>query len=368
MLTRGRKAVKVKSLATMGVTTSAKQPPLVATVKEVAKRAGVSTATVSRVLSGAGGVGDLRRSRVLDAARSLAYRPNRAARDLRVGSSRTVGVLIPNIENPFYTSVFCGIEDALRETDYSLLLANYNENPDLEARRLEVFRAEGVRGLIFAPSRAPSPLYAELGHTGIALVAVSRVPGPLRVDQVTVANRDGAYIATTHLIRLGYERIALIDGPLALSSARDQQAGYEDALREAGLPLDESLIMHGEFRHATGHSAMQHLLDMACPPRAVFAASNLLTLGALQAIHERGLDIPSQIAIVGFDLMPLAISLRPPLTMVAPPAFEVGRVAAELLLERVQKPRIPYRQVMLATQLIIRSSCGSESAKQDAGA
>jgi len=283
-----------------------------------------------------------------------------------VGSSRTVGVLIPNIENPFYTSVICGIEDALRETDYSLLLANYNENPDLEARRLEVFRAEGVRGLIFAPSRAPSPLYAELGHTGIALVAVSRVPGRLRVDQVTVANRDGAHIATTHLIRLGYKRIALINGPLALSSARDQQSGYEEALREAGLPLDESLIMCGEFRHATGHAAMQHLLDMACPPRAVYVASNLLTLGALQAIHERALDIPSQIAIVGFDLMPLVISLRPPLTMVAPPAFEVGQTAAHLLLDRVQKPNIPCRQVMLETQLIIRSSCGSESAKQNA--
>src|SRR5580692_5408518 len=135
----------------MSATTAVKQPPLVATVKEVAKRAGVSTATVSRVLSGGAGVGQLLRVRVLDAARSLSYRPNRAARNLRVGSSRTVGVLIPNIENPFYTSMFRGVEDALRDTDYSLLLANYDESPDLEARRLEVFRAEGVRGLIFAP-------------------------------------------------------------------------------------------------------------------------------------------------------------------------------------------------------------------------
>ena len=330
------------------------------------KRAGVSTATVSRVLSGAGGVREPLRLRVLDAARSLAYRPNRAARNLRVRFSRTVGVLIPDIENPFYTSVLCGIAEALRETDYSLLFANYNESPELETRGLETFRDEGVRGLIFAPSRAPSPLYAELGRAGIALVAVSRVPSHLRVDQVTVANRDGAYSATSHLIRLGYERIALINGPLALSSARDQQSGYEEALREAGLPLDESLIMGGEFRHATGHAAMQHLLDMARPPRAVYVASNLLTLGALQAIHERALDIPSQIAIVGFDLMPLAISLQPPLTMVAPPAFEVGQTAAQLLLDRVRKPRLPYRQVMLETQLIIRSSCGSESAKQNA--
>ena len=350
----------------MDTNISSKQPPLVATVKEVAKRAGVSTATVSRVLSGAGGVREPLRLRVLEAARYLAYRPNRAARNLRVRFSRTVGVLIPDIQNPFYTSVLCGIAEALRETDYSLLFANYDESPELEKRSLETFRAEGVRGLIFAPSRAPSSLYAELGHAGIALVAVSRVPSHLRVDQVTVANREGAHSATSHLIGLGYERIALINGPLALSSARDQQAGYEDALHEAGLPLDESLIMHGEFRHATGYSAMQHLLDMASPPRALFAASNLLTLGALQAIHERAVDIPSQIAVVGFDLLPLAISLQPPLTMVAPPAFEVGRTAADLLLDRVQKPHIPCRQVMLETQLIIRSSCGSESAKQNA--
>jgi LacI family transcriptional regulator/LacI family repressor for deo operon, udp, cdd, tsx, nupC, and nupG len=335
------------------------------TVKEVAERAGVSTATVSRTLTGSARVREPLRSRVLEVARSLSYRPNRAARDLRARSSRAVGVLIPDIENPFFTSVVCGIEDVLRKTDYSLLLANYNEDPTQEARRLEVFRAEGVRGLIFAASRVPSPLYSELGKAGMALVAVSRALHRLRIDQVTVANRDGAHAATSHLIQLGHQRIAIINGPLAFTTARDRQTGYEDALREAGLNVDEDLVVHGAFKQSVGYAAMLQLLDLASPPTAVFTGSNLLTLGALQAIHERHLEIPGQIAVVGFDDMPWAISLRPPLTTVAQPAFEAGRTAAELLLSRIREPGLPCRQVVLETRLIVRSSCGAVDQSKD---
>jgi len=330
------------------------------TVVEVAERAGVSVATVSRVLSGSALVREPLKSRVLEAARALSYRPNRAARDLRVRSSRAVGVLIPDIENPFFTSAVCGIEDILRRTDYSLLLANYNEDPDQEARRLEVFRAEGICGLVFAASRKPSPLYADLAAAGINLVAVSRAVPRLRVDEVTVANREGAHAATAHLIGLGHKRIAFINGPLVFTTARDRQSGYEEALREAALPVDPSLVVHCEFRQTNGYGAMKKFLGLPSPPSAVFAGSNLLTLGALQAIHDRQLEIPRQIAVVGFDDMPWAISLRPPLTAVSQPAFEAGRTAAELLLARVREPSLPRRQVVLETRLVIRSSCGSE--------
>ena len=332
------------------------------TVKEVAERAGVSTASVSRALSGRRGVREPVRARILEAAQALSFRPNRAARDLRVRSSRAVGVLIPDIENPFFTSLVCGIEEVLGKTDYSLLLSNYSEDPDLEERRLEVFRAEGVRGLIFAASRTPSRLYAELAKSGMALVAVSREASRLPVDQVTVANQEGAYAATSHLIQLGHKRIAIINGPVALTTARDRQAGYEQALREAGMAPDENLVIHTAFKQAGGYAAMRQLLLSAVRPTAVFAGSNLLTLGALQAIHELHLAIPNDIAIVGFDEMPWAMSLRPPLTTVAQPVFDVGRTAAELLLARVREPGLPRRQVVLETKLIVRSSCGFESA------
>jgi LacI family transcriptional regulator len=343
---------------------SAKPKSLPPTIKQVAQHAGVSAATVSRALSGSAGVREPLRSRILDAARSLSYSPNRAARNLRVRSSRAVGVLIPDIENPFFTSAVCGIEDVLGKTEYSLLLANYNEDPDQEARRLELFRAEGVCGLIFAASRTPSALYAELSKAGMALVAVSRDLPRLRIDQVTVANRDGAHAATSHLIRFGYKRIAIINGPLVFTTARDRQAGYEDALRDSGISLDGDLVINCAFKQSAGYSAMRQLLELPDRPTAIFAGSNLLTLGALQAIHERHLAIPKDIAIVGFDEMPWATSLRPPLTTIAQPAFEVGRTAAELLLARVREPALPRRQVVLETQLIIRSSCGSEVADE----
>jgi DNA-binding LacI/PurR family transcriptional regulator len=337
---------------------STKPKPVAPTVKDVAKHAGVSAASVSRALSGSGGVRESVRSRILESARTLSFQPNRAARDLRVRSSRAVGVLIPDIENPFFTSLVCGIEDVLGKTDYSLLLASYNEDPDQEARRLEVFRADGVRGLIFAASRAPSRLYAELEKAGMALVAVSRDVSRLPVDEVTVANREGAHAATSHLIQFGHKRIAIINGPLVFTTARDRQAGYEEALREKGIAVDENLIVHCPFKQSEGYSAMRQLLALDDPPTAVFAGSNLLTLGALQAIHERHLAIPDEIAIVGFDEMPWAMSLRPPLTTVAQPAFEVGRTAAELLLARVREPALSRRQVVLDTQLIVRSSGG----------
>lgn len=336
--------------------------PPIATVKEVAQRARVSTATVSRVLSGSAGVREPLRSRVLDAARVLSYRPNRAARDLRVRSSRTIGVLIADIENPFQTSVVFGIENVVKETSYSLILASYDEDPAQEARRLQTFRAEGVCGLIFVASREPSPLYTEMRKSGVALVAVSRAVSRLRVDEVTVSNRDGAYSATSHLIQLGHKRIAFINGPLVLTTARDRQLGYEDAFHDAGLPIDPRLVVHCDFKHAAGHLAMRQLLDLDSPPTAVFGGSNLVTLGALQAIHERRLEVPDQIAIVGFDEMPWAVSLRPPLTTVGQPAFEVGRTAAELLLDRIRRPVAPRRQVVLETRLIVRSSCGFNAA------
>jgi LacI family transcriptional regulator len=334
----------------------------VATAKDVAELAGVSTATVSRVLSGVVSVSEPLRAKVSQAARQLGYRPNRAARDLRARSTRTIGVLIPDIENPFFTSVICGIEQMLQEAGYTLLLANYNEDPERESAHLETFRAEGVAGLIFAASSDPSPLYQQLADSGMAMVAVSRLPGRLRTDQVLVANRDGAYAATAHLISRGYSRIALINGPEQLNTARERQQGYEEALGEAGLTVDEKLIAHCDFRQTSGHACMQRLLSLSSRPMAVFAASNLLTLGALQAIHEANLAIPSEIAIVGFDDMSWAMSLRPPLTTVAQPATEVGRTSAELLLQRIRTPDQPRKQIMLETRLIIRASCGSPPA------
>jgi len=331
------------------------------TVKEVAARAGVSTATVSRVLSGAGGVASGLQRRVYDAAKALNYRPNRAARNLRAGSNQIVGVLIPDIENPFFISVVCGIEEVLQTAGYSLLLANFNESPEREQVQLASLRAEGVAGLIFASSRKPAEEYKRFVDAGTPMAAVSRVIAGLNIDTVTVDNAEGARTAVSHLISLGHRRIAIINGPLSLNTARERQGGYEQAFRDAGLSVPAELVRYGDFRQAGGFHAMKTLLAEAERPTAVFTASNLMTLGALEAIHESNLEIPADIAVVGFDDMPWATSLRPPLTTVAQPATEVGRTAARMLLDRLYDPRRPQRQAVLNTRLIVRSSCGARS-------
>jgi LacI family transcriptional regulator len=336
---------------------SAKTP---ATVRDVADLARVSTATVSRVLAGSEVVRDNLRDRVHEAVAHLGYIPNRVARNLRVRTTRTIGVVIPDIENPFFTSVIRGIEEALQEANYNLLLANYGESPKREHELLSTLRAEGVAGIIFTPSNAPEADYSELVQAHTPLVAISRSAEKLNVDLVAVANSAGAIAATSHLLQLGHRRIALINGPLTITTARERQAGYEQAFIGVGIEVPTDLIRYGDFRYAGGYAATRALLDLSNPPTAIFAANNLMTLGGLQAIHERDLHIPNQIAVVGFDDLAWATSLQPPLTAVSQPALDVGVTAARLLLDRLKDPGRPTRRIILETRLVVRASCGAK--------
>jgi LacI family transcriptional regulator len=337
-------------------TNISRKPP---TVRDVARHAQVSTATVSRVLAGTDPVREDLRERVFRASNELGYTPNRVARNLRVRSTRMIGVVVPDIENPFFTSAICGIEEVLQSANYSLLLGNYGENPKRENELLGTLRAEGAAGIILTPSNAPEAEYRDLIQAHIPTVAISRSTARLNVDSVTVANRAGARAATEHLIRLGHRKIAFINGPLVISTARERQTGYEEAFAAADLPILSELIFHGDFRQKSGYQAMQLLLKLTSPPTAVFTASNLFTLGALQAIHEGGWKIPEQIAVVGFDDLAWATSLQPPLTAVAQPARDVGVTAARLLLDRLAEPDRPTRRIVLETRLVVRASCGA---------
>jgi DNA-binding LacI/PurR family transcriptional regulator len=327
-------------------------------MKHVAERAGVSTATVSRVLAGGEGVSGELGERVREAMRSLAYRPNRVARNLRVRTTRTIGVVIPNIENPFFTSVVRGIESVLQAADHTLLLGNADENPGQEQRYLETLRDEGVAGVIFVPVAEDADAYRRHLDAGIPFVALDRSPDALGVDVVTVANASGARAAVRHLLGLGHTRVGLIGGPPHYSTASEREAGYGEALAAANLPRSPRLVRYGDFRETGGYSGMKSLLEEAEPPSAVLVANNLMVLGALRAIYERGLRIPDDVAVVGFDEMPWAMSLQPPLTTVAQPTYELGATAARMLLARLREPNRPMRHVMLETQLVVRASCG----------
>lgn len=327
-------------------------------MREVAAAADVSTATVSRVLTNASIVSKAARESVLRAIQELNYHPNRVARDLRSGLRKVVGVVIPDLTNPFLTEVVQGVENVLCQAGYSLVLGNSAGLADREQTHLSLLRGEGAAGLIIIPSNDPRANYQSLRSWDIPIVAVDRRPKDLEIDWVSTTNTQGAREATEHLLSHGYQEIGFINGPREVSVAQQRLAGYAAALAAAGIPARESLIIHSDFRQAGGRSSMHGLLRLPQPPRAVLVANNLMTLGVVQAIHEAGRRIPEDIAVFGFDDMPWAMSLRPPLSAVAQPAEEVGRAAAQMLLERLREPRRLVRQLVLPTRLVIRASCG----------
>lgn len=330
-----------------------------ATIQRVADRARVSIATVSRAFADPEAVSDALRLRVHEAARVLGYRPSRAARTLRVGTSQAVGVVIPDLQNPFFTAVVRGIDAVLQAAGYTLLLANSDEDPARERNSLEMLRAEGVAGIVFVPINAARGTYRQLLGPPIHTVAVDRSPADLRADLVTVDNVGGTRDGVAHLLALGHRDVALLSGPSRHSTAREREQGYEQALEAAGVPPRTELVCRGDFREGGGYDGMRALMALPRRPTAVFVANNLMTLGAFRALHEAGIRIPEEVAIVGFDDMPWATSLNPPLTAVSQPSQEIGSAAAELLLDRIARPDRATRHLILETTLVVRASCGA---------
>jgi DNA-binding LacI/PurR family transcriptional regulator len=333
------------------------------TIQGVADRAGVSIATVSRVFADPQAVSDTLRLRVEEAARTLSYRPSRAARSLRAGTSQSVGVVIPDLENPFFTAVVRGIEVVLRAAGYMLLLANSDEDAAREREVLQTLRADGVDGIIFVPINAARDAYRDVLAPPLQVVAVDRSPGNFRPDLVTVDNLDGTRRGVEHLFGLGHRDVALLGGPSRHSTAKERERGYHEALRAAGRPIRPELVHYGDFREEGGYDGMKALLALPKRPTAVFVANNLMTLGAFRAVHEAGTRIPDELALVGFDDMPWATSLNPPLTAVSQPSQEIGSSAADLLLDRIARPERATRHVILETSLVVRASCGATSVK-----
>jgi DNA-binding LacI/PurR family transcriptional regulator len=328
---------------------------------EVALRADVSVSTVSRVLNVPAQVSADTRVRVERAIEELGYRPSRVARRLRIrrGRAHIVGLIIPDIQNPFYSDIVRGVEDVAYDRDYAVILCNSDENRSREEFYLNVLVSESADGVILPPIGGDEQAAARLSSLPLPVVCLDRKLGRLTVDTVVVDNRQGAFDATDHLIRLGHRRIALLDGPTGLSSFRERRDGYLAALREHDIPVDEELLVSGQPRQEDGRRMAERLLAVEPRPTAVFAASNLLTLGALETIRDRALEVPRQVAVVGFDDAPWAGLLLCPLTTVSQPSYEMGRRAAQLMFDRLDEPARSPALVVLAPSLIVRSSCGA---------
>ncbi|WP_020523792.1 LacI family DNA-binding transcriptional regulator [Catelliglobosispora koreensis] len=326
-----------------------------ATIYDVAKRAGVSAATVSRVVNGLATVDAELAARVHRAASELDYRPNAVARNLRRSKTTLWAVIISDIGNPFFTSMVRGVEDVAQRAGFSVVLCNSDEDPAKESTYVAAALAEKMAGVIISPSGNAATVN-RLIQARIPVVLIDRELPGVSADTVLVDNEHGAETATAHLLDAGCRRIACITGPRKVSTAMRRLRGYQRALKAHGIAANTDLVRHADFREEGGYAAMASLLDSGARPDGVFATNNLMTIGAVECLVDRGIPVPAEIAVVGFDDIPWAHLVRPSLSTVAQPTYELGRTAALMLSERITEPSRATSAVTLHTQLKVRDS------------
>lgn len=327
------------------------------TVREVAARAQVSQATAARALGGYGYVSATARRRVADAASQLGYRPNDVARALASGSTKTVGLIVGDIENPFFAALARGVANLVEADGYTLLLANSDEDIGHERRAVEAFRTRLADGLIIAPVSGTEALH--LRSERRPLVLVDRAIRGLAVDTVTVTNLRGAATATRHLLSLGHRRIGVVTDSPEIHSTAQRLRGYRRALRDAGVEVDSNLIAYGASSQEGGYEAALRLLTRPDRPHALFTTNNFMTVGTVRALHQLGLKMPDDVALVAFDELEWMTLIEPNITVVTQPVVEIGERAGELLLRRLAGDDAPSQHVRLKTELVVRASCGA---------
>lgn len=328
-------------------------------IQDVASLANVSTATASRALSRPDMVAPGTRQRVEKAAQQLGYQPNILARSLRQRETRTIGLIVADILNPFHAMIAKGVQDAADRHGFTVFLFNSDEEPEKERRAIDTLRGHLPQGLIVEPTsgtREHLKIIPEL-----PVVELDRVSGRAESTTVTVDNLGGAMQATAHLIGLGHRRMGMIVGQQDISTAVERHDGFRRALKQAGLAYNAELVLSGHHREDDGYRAAKKLLSLSSAerPTALFVGNNEMTVGAVLAARELGLRIPEDISIVGFDDSRWAQTMYPALTVVAQPAYDLGRLACEHLIGLLGNARAsPPVRVQLPTTLVIRQSTG----------
>ena len=329
-----------------------------ATMNDVARVAEVSIATVSHVINGTRYVSPERVERVHAAMRELDYTPDGTARSLRLGRTETLGLVVPDNGNPFFAELARGIEEAAFAAGYTTFLANSDERPERESQYIRTLLSKRVDGLIVVPSRADDGTLAELlGKADVPVVLVDREAAVGTADLVVHDNRRGGYDVARYLLDLGHTRLACVAGPPDLTPAVERLAGFRDALRDAGVALGDDAVAHGDFHFPGGREAAARLLERGASFTALFAANDLMAAGAIRELGDRGIAVPRDISVVGFDDAPLAEMIVPTLTTVRQPLEEMAEAAVSLLLGRLAKDgtATPVRRI-LPTRLVVRES------------
>jgi LacI family transcriptional regulator len=330
------------------------------TLEDIAKRAGVSRATVSRVINGENNVKEQTRVQVMEVIQQSNFQPNVAARSLAAGRTNVIGLVIPAgvsaiFTDPYFPLLIQGVSSACNSREYSVML--WLAEPEFERRMMRQILHSGLLdGVVVSSMLMEDPIVQSLHDSKKPFILVGRHP-KLDVNYLDVDNVNGAREATLHLLRLGHKRIATITGPQNMIAGNDRLQGYRQALEERGVAVRPELIAEGDFSEAGGYAAMRRLLPHR--PTAIFTASDSMAEGALRALRESGLRVPQDVAIVGYDDMPTAARISPPLTTVRQPTNRMGALAVNALIDIIQNPGSHKRHIVLPVELVIRESCGT---------
>ncbi|MFZ6814012.1 LacI family DNA-binding transcriptional regulator [Undibacterium sp. Rencai35W] len=329
-----------------------------ATMKQVAEKARVSTTTVSHVINNTRVVSEDARERVLSVIQELRYIPSAVARSLKNDKTHTLGMMIPNNSNPYFAEVIQGIEDESFRLGYNIILCNSYDDPKKQAAYTRVLMEKRIDGLILVSSGIDLELTQLLADEAIPKVLVDReVPG-VAADFIEADHEQGGYLATKYLLDLGHRRIACVSGPKTLLPSGDRVSGYLRALKEASIDFNSDYLAHSDFTSQGGFSAFQQLLALPDRPTAIFASNDLMAIGGLCAAQQAGVRIPEELSVIGYDDIALASFSTPPLTTIAQPKYEIGVLTARVLVNRIVNAELPLRREMLETKLTVRQSTG----------
>ncbi len=328
------------------------------TMLDVAQSAGVSVATVSAVVNSSAPVSPELRSRIEMAIEQIGYKRNTIARSLKIGTTRTIGLIVADITNPFFTDVVSVIQDVLHRAGYAVMLCCNDEDTRLQDEQIDLLLDRMVDGLIIAPAGEDAHLSRILASTKTPTVLIDRLCDGVESDAVVLDNRRAVHDATAYMLNLGHRRIGYISGSLATSTGRERLAGYRAALDAEAIVFEENLVQIGNFREKDAYKAAMQLLIRADRPTAIFSANNLMVIGVMKAIRDIGLRCPEEISVVSFDDFPWADVFQPHLTTIAQPVQAIGEQAAQLLIDRLSGKEVEApRRLMLQGRLIIRDSC-----------
>ncbi|CUH95942.1 hypothetical protein P22_2030 [Propionispora sp. 2/2-37] len=326
------------------------------TIKDVARAAGVSIATVSRILNGSGIVSPQLMKKVQTAVETTGYYPNAVARALKIKESKSIGLIIPDIENPFFPALVRGIEDAARKHDYAVILCNSDGYAAEENRYIHFLYSKQVDGVIFTGGIHGDENLALLSELALPVVTLDRQSNVANVNSVGVDNYYGAMLAVRHLIEQGAEKIAFLGGAARLSVAAERFQGYQDALAEEGILFSSNLILHGEFTFDSGYQNAARLLKNEESFDAIFAANDLIAFGAMECLAERGIKVPQEVMVAGYDDIWMARWYKPSLTTVRQPVYQMGQKAVDILLTLLSDKDRAVQAEKFRPELVIRNS------------